>query len=156
MSVKKDVKLGKNVKIYHPELVNLYGCEIGDETTIGAFVEIKPDVKIGKRVKIQAGAFIPEGIIIEDEVFIGPHVCFVNDIFPRATNDDGTLKAVCDWKVKKTVIKKKASIGANATILCGVTVGEGAMIGAGSVVTKDVPDWTVVAGNPAREIRKIK
>lgn len=156
MAVSKDVILGKNVTIYHPDLVNLYGCEIGDDSKIGAFVEIKSSVKIGKRVKIQAGAFIPEGVIIEDEVFIGPHTVFTNDLYPRSTNLNGSLKEGQDWEISKTIIKKRASIGANASILCGVVVGEGALVGVGSVVTKDVPAWTIVAGNPAKVIRKIE
>lgn len=155
MAISKDVVLGKKVKIYNPKLVNIYGCEIGDYTSIGAFVEIKPGVKIGKKVKIQANAFIPEGVTIEDEVFIGPHVVFTNDLYPRATNIDGTLKSSKDWKITPTFVKKKASIGANATILCGVTIGEGAIIGIGSAVTKDVPANTIVVGNPAKVIRKV-
>ena len=153
MPIAEDVKSGKNVKIHHPELVNIYGCEIGDDTTIGAFVEIKNDVRIGKRVKIQAHAFIPEGVIIEDEVFIGPHVCFTNDKYPHATTSTGQLKEEKDWVITKTVVQKKASIGANATILCGVTIGEGAMVGAGSVVTHDVPKGIIVVGNPAKQIK---
>lgn len=156
MTINKDVILGKNVQIFQPDLVNLYGCEIGDDTKIGAFVEIKQSAKIGKKVKIQAGVFIPEGVIIEDEVFVGPHVVFTNDIYPRSTNSDGSLKNSQDWSVAKTLVKKKASIGANASILCGVTIGEGAMVGIGSVVTKNVPAWTIVAGNPAKAIRKIE
>lgn len=154
--ISKDVKLGDNVKIYHPELVNLYGCEIGDECVIGAFVEIRKDVVVGNRVKIQAFAFIPEGITLEDEVFIGPHVCFTNDKFPRSANPDGSLKSSSDWHVVRTKVCKRASIGANATVVCGVTIGKGALVGAGAVVTKDVPAHTIVAGNPARVIRKIK
>lgn len=153
--VGKDVKLGDNVKIYHPELVNLYGCEIGDECVIGAFVEIRKDVKIGNKVKIQAFAFIPEGVTLEDEVFVGPHVCFTNDKFPRSTNIDGTLQTSSDWEVVRTKVCKRASIGANATIVCGITIGEGAMVGAGSVVTKDVLPRTIVAGNPAKLIGKV-
>lgn len=155
MPISKDVKIGKNTKIYHPELTNLYGCEIGDDCKIGAFVEIMKGVKIGNKVKIQASAFIPESVVIEDEVFIGPHVVFTNDLYPRSTNEDGTLKLSDDWKKVPTLVQKRASIGANSTILCGIIIGEGALIGAGSVVTKDVPGWTVVVGNPAQEIRKI-
>jgi len=151
----KDVKLGKNVNIYHPELSNIYGCEIGDECIVGALVEIKQDVKIGKRVKIQAFAFIPENVTIEDEAFIGPHVCFTNDLYPRSTNKNGTLKSAKDWEKIPTRVCKKASIGANSTILCGVTIGEGAMVGAGSVVTHSIPAYTVAVGNPAKVIRKI-
>jgi UDP-2-acetamido-3-amino-2,3-dideoxy-glucuronate N-acetyltransferase len=156
MPINNDVILGKGVKIYHPELVNLYGCRIGDYASIGAFVEIKSGVQIGTKVKIQAGVFIPDGVTIEDEVFIGPHVCFTNDIYPRATSHTGSLKTEADWEVVTTLVKKYAAIGANATILCGITIGEGSLIGAGSVVTKDVPAWTVVAGNPAKVIGKVK
>ena len=155
MAIAKDVKLGKNVQIFQPDLVNLYGCVVGEHVKIGAFVEIQKGVTIGNNVKIQAHAFLPEGVTIEDEVFIGPHVCFTNDTYPRATSK-GTLKTQKEWKLKKTFVKKGASIGASATILCGITIGEGAIIGAGSVVTKDVPAWTIVYGNPAIVIRKIK
>lgn len=152
--IANDVILGKNVKIYHPDLVNFYGCKIGDNTKIGAFVEIKKDVSIGKNVKIQPFVFIPEGVIIEDNVLIGPHACFINDRYPRSTNNKGFLKKASDWKIEKTIVKKGASIGANSTILCGVTIGENAMVGAGSVVVKNVSSNTVVVGNPAREILK--
>lgn len=155
MSIGKDVKIGKGTIIYHPELVNLYGCEIGENCIIGSFVEIRKKVKIGSNVKIQAFAFIPEGLTIEDGVFIGPHVAFTNDRFPRSTNPDGTLMISDDWQEIPTYIGKGASIGANATILCGVTIGDGAMVGAGSVVTRDVADHTVVAGNPAKVLRTI-
>ncbi len=156
MPISKDVKLGNRVKIYHPSLVNLYGCIVGDDCIIGAFVEIRNKVKVGNKVKIQAGVFIPEGVIIEDEVFIGPHVCFTNDLYPRATNEDGSLRKLGDWKEIPTRVCKKASIGANTTVLCGITIGEASIVGAGSVVTKDVPSWTVVAGNPARVIHRLK
>lgn len=155
MAIEEDVVIGNNTKIHHPELVNLYGCTIGDDCVIGSFVEIRKGVKIGDRVKIQAGAFIPEGVEIADEVFIGPHVVFTNDLYPRATNPDGTLQTANDWELKTTSVKRRASIGANATILCGITIGEEAMIGAGSVVTKDVPAKTIVAGNPARAVRTL-
>lgn len=154
MPITKDVKLGENVQIYQPELVNLYGCHIGDETKIGAFVEIQEGVTIGKRVKIQAHAFIPEGVSIDDDVFIGPHVCFTNDKYPRSSQNR-VLKTKKDWKLDKTIVKKGASIGANATILCGITIGEGAIIGAGSVVTEDVLPWTIVMGNPAKYVRTL-
>lgn len=154
--IEKDVIVGKNTKIYNPNLVNLYGCQIGEDCIIGTFVEIRKGVRIGNRVKIQAFSFIPDGVTIEDEVFIGPHVCFVNDLYPRATTKKGDLKKPTDWKVKKTRICKKASIGANATILCGVTIGEGALVGAGSVVVKDVSPWAIVAGNPAKPIGSVK
>ena len=156
MPIAKDVILGKNTKIYHPGLVNLYGCKIGKNCIIGTFVEIRKRVIIGNRVKIQAFVFIPEGVTIEDEVFIGPHVIFTNDPYPKATNDDGSIKKEGDWKYIPTLVKKRASIGANATILCGLTIGEEAIIGAGSVVTKDVLPWTIVAGNPAKVLKKKK
>jgi|SRR5882724_916421 len=156
MPINTNVILGKNVMIHQPELINMYGCKIGDNTTIGAFVEIKKDVIIGKKVKIQAGVFIPDGVTVEDEVFIGPHVCFTNDLFPRATKKDGSLQTEKDWEIVRTLVKKYASIGANVTILCGITIGEGAMVGAGSVVLADVPDWTIVVGNPAKVIGQAK
>lgn len=152
----ENVKLGKNVNIYHKELVNLYGCTIGDNTKIGSFVEIQKNAKIGKNCKIEAFAFIPEGVILGDEVFVGPHSCFTNDNLPRATTVDGKLKTWEDWKVRKTIVKRRASVGANATILCGITIGENSMIGAGSVVTKDVPANAIVVGNPAKVIGKVK
>lgn len=154
--IKEDVKIGKGTKIFYPDLVNLYGCEIGANCKISVFVEIRKDVKIGNNVKIQPFAFIPEGVHIEDGVLIGPHVCFTNDKYPRAINEDGSLKQPEDWKITKTFVKKGASIGANSTILCGITIGENAMVGAGSVVTKDVPPNTIVAGNPAKPIKKIE
>jgi acetyltransferase-like isoleucine patch superfamily enzyme len=147
-----DVKLGQNVKIY--AFVNLYGCEIGDESRIGTFVEIQKGVQIGCRVKISSHSFICEGVTIEDEVFIGHGVMFINDKYPRSTNADGSSQTEADWTLVKTVIGRRASIGSNATILCGVSVGEGAIVGAGSVVTKDVPPYTIVAGNPAKILRK--
>ena len=148
-----DVKLGHEVKIY--AFVNLYGCEIGDESKIGTFVEIQKGVRVGRRVKISSHTFICEGVTIEDQVFIGHGVMFINDKYPRATNTSGGMQTETDWNCISTLVKCRASIGSNATILCGVSIGEGAMIGAGSVVTHDVPDWTVVAGNPARILRKI-
>ncbi len=150
----KDVKLGKNVKIFG--FVNLYGCEIGDNTKIGTFVEVQKNAKIGKNCKISTHTFICEGVTIEDNVFIGHNVTFINDKYPKATNPDGSMQTEADWQVVPTLVKKGASIGSSATILCGVTIGENAIIGAGSVVTKDVPDNTIVAGIPARIIRKIK
>ncbi len=149
-----DVRLGEDVKIY--AFVNLYGCTIGDETKIGTFVEIQGGATVGRRVKISSHTFICEGVTIEDYVFIGHGVMFINDAYPRATNPDGTLQTATDWKCVPTLIRKGASVGSNATILCGVTVGEGAIVGAGSVVTKDVPPYTIVAGNPARALRKIE
>lgn len=149
----KNVKLGKNVKIFG--FVNLYGCEIGDNTKIGTFVEIQKNAKIGKNCKISTHTFICEGVTIEDNVFIGHNVTFINDKYPRATNPDGGMQTEKDWNVIPTLVKKGASIGSSATILCGVTIGENAIVGAGSVVTKDVPDNTIVAGVPARIIRRI-
>jgi acetyltransferase-like isoleucine patch superfamily enzyme len=151
-TIAPDVKLGKDVKIYN--FVNLYGCEIGDETRIGAFVEIQKNSKIGKRCKIQSHTFICEGVTIEDEVMISHGVMFINDKDPWAVNPDGIMKTEEDWECIPTLVKKRAAIGSNATIMCGVTIGEGALVGAGAVVTKDVPDNTVVAGNPARILRK--
>jgi len=148
-----DVVLGKDVKIF--AFVNLYGCTIGDETKIGAFVEIQKGASVGRRCKISSHAFICVGVTIEDEVFIGHAVMFINDRYPRATADGGRLQAEADWQVVPTVVKRGASIGSNATILCGVTIGEGAIVGAGSVVTQDVPPGMIVAGNPARRIRPV-
>ena len=146
-----DVKLGLGVKIY--AFVNLYGCEIGDESRVGTFVEIQKGAKIGRRVKISSHTFICEGVTIEDEVFIGHGVMFINDKYPRATTGTGQSQTEADWDCIPTLIRQGASIGSNATILCGVTVGEGAIVGAGSVVTRDVPPRAVIAGNPARLIR---
>ncbi|NTU75484.1 MAG: N-acetyltransferase [Anaerolineaceae bacterium] len=151
--ISPNVKLGQDVKIF--AFVNLYGCEIGDGTKIGTFVEIQKGAKIGKRVKVSSHSFICEGVTIEDEVFIGHGVMFINDKYPRSTTDSGTLQTEQDWQCEKTLIKKGASIGSNATILCGVTVGVGAMVGAGSVVTHDIPDWSIAVGNPAVIRRKI-
>jgi acetyltransferase-like isoleucine patch superfamily enzyme len=148
-----DVKLGQDVKIY--AFVNMYGCDIGDESKIGTFVEIQKGVRIGRRVKVSSHSFLCEGVTVEDEVFIGHGVMFTNDKYPRATNDTGELQGEADWVCIPTLVKRGASIGSNATILCGVTIGERAMIGAGSVVTRDVPPGVVVAGNPARAIRYI-
>jgi acetyltransferase-like isoleucine patch superfamily enzyme len=156
MGVNDDVKLGKNVKIFHPDLVNLYGCEIGDETKIGAFVEIQKTVTVGSRCKISSHSFLCEGVILEDEVFIGHGVMFTNDLYPRATNEDGNLKTESDWDTVETLLKFGASIGSNATILAGVTVGERAIVGAGAVVTRDVPDYAIVAGVPARMIGDVR
>jgi acetyltransferase-like isoleucine patch superfamily enzyme len=149
-----NVKLGKNVKLFEP--CNIYGCEIGDNCKIGCFVEIQKGVRIGKNCKIQPFAFIPKGVEIEDGVFIGPHVCFTNDKLPRSINGDGSLKSDSDWVVSKTIVRKGAAIGANATIVCGVEIGEFAMVGAGSVVTKNVAPKKLVVGNPARVVREGK
>ena len=149
-----DVKLGRDVKIY--AFVNLYGCEIGDETKIGTFVEIQKGARIGRRVKVSSHSFICEGVTIEDEVFIGHGVMFINDKYPRAATSAGQLQTEADWVCVPTLIGRGASIGSNVTILCGVTVGEGALIGAGSVVTHDVPPRSIVAGNPARVIRYVE
>jgi acetyltransferase-like isoleucine patch superfamily enzyme len=146
-----DVKLGQDVKIY--AFVNMYGCAIGDESKVGTFVEIQKGVRIGRRVKVSSHSFLCEGVTVEDEVFIGHGVMFTNDKYPRATTDTGELQGETDWVCIPTLVKRGASIGSNATILCGVTIGERAMVGAGSVVTHDVPPNAVVAGNPARVIR---
>jgi acetyltransferase-like isoleucine patch superfamily enzyme len=148
-----DVKLGKDVQIY--AFVNLYGCEIGDGTRIGAFVEIQRGAVVGKRCKVSSHTFICEGVTIEDECFIGHHVVFINDKIPAAVTEDGSLKTPDDWQCTPTRVCKRAAIGSGAVILCGVTIGEGAIVGAGAVVTKDVPPRTVVAGNPARVLRKV-
>jgi acetyltransferase-like isoleucine patch superfamily enzyme len=151
--VAPDVKVGHGVRIF--SFTNLYGCEIGDDTKIGTFVEIQKGARIGARCKISSHTFICEGVVIEDEVFIGHGVMFTNDRYPRSTNADGQLQSEADWKCISTRIKKGASIGSGATLLCGITVGEGAVIGAGSVVTRDVPPGTIAAGNPARVLRKL-
>ena len=153
--ITKDVKLGENVKIFQPELVNLYGCEIGSNTKVGAFVEIQKNARIGNNCKISSHTFICEGVAIEDDVFVGHNVSFINDKYPRATTS-GQLQTEADWKVIPTTVKKGASIGTSSTILCGITIGENAIVGAGSVVTKDVPANTVVAGVPTRIIRSLK
>jgi acetyltransferase-like isoleucine patch superfamily enzyme len=145
-----DVKLGKNVRLHG--FVNLYGCEIGDDVKIGTFVEIQKGARIGNRCKISSHSFICEGVTLEDEVFIGHNVTFINDRYPRATAG-GQLQTEADWKCIPTLVKRRASIGSGATLLCGITIGEGAMVGAGSVVTKDVPAGAVVAGNPARIVK---
>ena len=148
-----DVKLGQGVRIYG--FVNLYGCEIGDESKIGTFVEVQKGAKIGRRCKISSHTFICEGVTIEDEVFIGHGVMFTNDLHPRATTADGNLQTESDWQCLKTLVKRGAAIGSGATLLCGITIGERAIVGAGAVVTKDVPSGAVVAGNPARILRKL-
>ncbi len=151
-SIAPDVKLGKGVRIFN--FVNMYGCEVDDNSKIGAFVEIQKGVKIGKNCKISSHTFICEGVTIEDNVFIGHNVSFINDKHPRATNADGSMQTEADWKVVPTLVRTGASIGTSATILCGVTIGENAIVGAGSVVTKDVPPNSIVAGVPARVHKK--
>ena len=153
-NIAEDVKLGQHVKIF--DFVNLYGCEIDDHTKVGTFVEIQKGAKIGKNCKISSHTFICEGVTIEDNVFVGHNVTFINDVYPRSTNSDGTLQTESDWHCVPTLIKKGASIGSSVTLLCGITIGENAIVGAGSVVTKDVPANTIVAGNPARILRKIE
>ena len=153
LTIAPDVKLGKDVKL--STFVNLYGCEIGDETKIGAFVEIQKNATVGKRCKISSHTFVCEGVSIEDNVFVGHGVTFINDVYPRATTEDGDLQTQADWKVEPTVVKKGASIGSGATILCNVTIGERAIVGAGAVVTRDVPAGAIVAGNPARVRRAV-
>ena len=154
VTIADDVKLGRNVKIAN--FVNLYGCTIGDDTKIGTFVEVQKNAAIGRRCKIQSHTFICEGVVIEDEAFVGHGVTFINDKYPRATAGHGALQTEADWTVVPTVVKKGASIGSGSTILCSVTIGEKAIVGSGSVVTKDVPPYPIVAGNPARIIRRIE
>jgi acetyltransferase-like isoleucine patch superfamily enzyme len=153
LSIAPSVKLGRDVKL--SKFINLYGCEIGDETKIGAFVEIQKNATVGKRCKISSHTFICEGVTIEDNVFVGHNVAFINDSYPRATTGAGEMQTEADWHVEKTVVKTGASIGSGSTILSNVTIGENALVGAGSVVTKDVPANTIVAGNPARILRSI-
>jgi acetyltransferase-like isoleucine patch superfamily enzyme len=149
-----DVRLGAGVVIHHPDLVNLYGCSVGDGTRIGTFVEIQRNVEIGRNCKISSHTFVCEGVTIEDGVFVGHGVMFVNDLHPRAVNADGTLQEDGDWPLAETRVRTRASIGSNATILGGLTIGEGALVGAGAVVTKDVPAFAVVAGVPARAVSR--
>ena len=156
MPIASDVIIGPGVRIFQPDLVNLYGCSIGADTKVGAFVEIQKNASIGKRCKISSHSFICEGVTIEDECFIGHGVMFTNDVYPRAVNEDGSPQTEADWKVVKTVVKKRASIGSNATILADITIGESALIGAEAVVTHDVPSFAIVAGVPARVIGDVR
>ena len=156
MPIASDVTLAPGVRIVQPELVNLYGCSIGSDTKIGAFVEIQKNARIGARCKISSHSFVCEGVIIDDECFVGHGVMFTNDIYPSAVNEDGTPQTEADWQVVKTTVKRRASIGSNVTIIAGVTIGEGALVGAGAVVTKDVPDFAIVAGVPARVIGDVR
>jgi len=156
MPIKADVILGTGVSIFQPDLVNLYGCSIGDETKIGAFVEIQKNATVGARCKISSHTFICEGVEIEDECFIGHGVMFTNDVYPSAVNRDGSLQTEADWEVIKTKVRRRASIGSNATIIAGVTIGESALVGAGAVVTKDVPDFAIAVGVPARVIGDVR
>ena len=156
MPIADDVTLGTDVRIHHPELVNLYGCTIAAETGIGAFVEIQKNAAIGARCKISSHTFICEGVTIDDEVFVGHGVMFTNNLYPRAVNDDGSPQAEADWSVVATRVKRRASIGSNATIMAGVTIGESALVGAGAVVTSDVADYAIVAGVPARVIGDVR
>jgi acetyltransferase-like isoleucine patch superfamily enzyme len=153
LSIAPDVKLGQRVKL--SKFINLYGCDIGDDSKLGAFVEVQRNAKVGRCCKISSHTFICEGVTIEDDVFVGHGVVFINDTYPRATNSEGSLQTESDWAVERTIIKKKASIGSGATILANVTIGENAIVGAGSVVTKDVPANSIVVGNPARVVRYI-
>jgi len=154
--IKQDVKLGQDVVIFHPDLVNLYGCVIGDGTRIGTFVEIQKGAAIGRNVKISSHTFICEGVDIEDGVFVGHGVMFINDIYPNAVTAAGALQTEADWEVVRTRVRARASIGSNATIMAGLTVGAGALVGAGAVVTRDVPDHAIVAGVPARVIGDVR
>jgi UDP-2-acetamido-3-amino-2,3-dideoxy-glucuronate N-acetyltransferase len=156
MPIADNVKCGAGVRVFKPDLVNIYGCTIGDDSTIGPFVEIQAGVTIGARCKIQSHSFICEGVTLEDEVFVGHGVMFTNDLYPRSTNPDGSTKSGTDWVMVTTLIKKRAALGSNATILAGVTIGENAIVGAGAVVTKDVPDFAIVAGVPAKIIGDVR
>jgi UDP-2-acetamido-3-amino-2,3-dideoxy-glucuronate N-acetyltransferase len=156
MPISDNVVMGQNVRIFHPSLVNLYGCTIGDESKIGAFVEVQKNAIVGARCKISSHTFICEGVTIEDGVFIGHGVMFTNDRYPRATNLNGSLQTDTDWNVETTLVRRGASIGSSATIISGVTIGEGAVIGAGAVVTRDVADFVIVAGIPARVIGDVR
>jgi UDP-2-acetamido-3-amino-2,3-dideoxy-glucuronate N-acetyltransferase len=149
--IAEDVVLGEQVKVHG--FANLYGCTLGDETSVGAFVEIQKGVVVGRRCKISSHSFLCEGVVVEDEVFIGHHVCFTNDLYPRSTTDEGVLQTTGGWEVVSTLVKRGASIGSGAVILAGITIGERALVGAGAVVTKSVPPGAIVAGNPAKVLR---
>jgi UDP-2-acetamido-3-amino-2,3-dideoxy-glucuronate N-acetyltransferase len=156
MPISDDVQLGRDVKIFHPQLVNLYGCRVGDETKIGSFVEIQKQVTIGNHCKISSHSFLCEGVVLEDGVFVGHGVMFTNDLYPQATNDDGSLQTEADWQVVETLVQRGASLGSHATILAGIRIGERALIGAGAVVTRDVPPYAIVAGVPAKVIGDVR
>lgn len=156
MPIASSVHLGRNVSIYHPDQVNLYGCSVGDDSRIGSFVEIQKGATIGARCKISSHSFICEGVTIEDEVFVGHGVMFTNDRFPQATRADGTPMTDADWTLETTTVRSRASIGSNATIVCGIVIGHGALVAAGAVVTKDVPDHAIVAGVPARVVGDVR
>jgi len=156
MAIAEDVTLGRDVVIHHPDQVNLYGCRIGDGTRVGSFVEIQRNAVVGARCKISSHTFICEGVTLDDEVFVGHGVMFINDLYPRATNEDGSIKTDSDWELVPTTVKRRAGIGSNATILAGVSIGESALIGAGAVVRDDVPDFAIVAGVPARVIGDVR
>lgn len=156
MAIADDVRLGEGVTIFHPELVNLYGCTVGPETKVGTFVEIQKNAAIGARCKISSHTFICEGVTIEDEVFIGHGVMFINDLYPSATAAGGRLQTEADWVVVPTQVKRGAAVGSGAVILCGLTIGQGALVGAGAVVTRDVPDYAIVAGVPARVVGDVR
>ncbi|KCZ50112.1 MULTISPECIES: acyltransferase [unclassified Hyphomonas] len=156
MPISQNVTLQGEVTIHHPDLVNLYGCTVGDGSKIGAFVEIQKGAAVGERCKISSHSFVCEGVTIEDEVFVGHGVMFTNDRFPRATNPDGSAQTDADWTLELTRVKRRASVGSNATIVCGVTIGEGALVAAGAVVIRDVPDYAIVAGVPAKVVGDVR
>jgi len=156
MPISQNVTLHGEVTIHHPDLVNLYGCTVGDGSKIGAFVEIQKGAAVGERCKISSHSFVCEGVTIEDEVFVGHGVMFTNDRFPRATNPDGSAQTDADWTLELTRVKRRASVGSNATIVCGVTIGEGALVAAGAVVIRDVPDYAIVAGVPAKVVGDVR
>lgn len=156
MPIAADVRLGEGAKIFHPELVNLYGCSIGPETRIGAFVEIQKNATIGSRCKIQSHSFICEGVTLEDEVFVGHGVMFINDRYPRTTTEGGRMQTESDWEVVPVLVRRRATLGSGAVIMCGITIGQEALVGAGAVVTRDVPDYAIVTGVPARVVGDVR